>query len=199
MRRGAKPGKAKVDPRLSVARKSPKNEASGRRELEKRLAEALELQTATAEVLQTRNRELSEAQEQQTATAEILRVISRPPTDVQPVFDSIVQRAKRLCKGTGATLFQFDGTLIRVVALDYDTPEHFEAFRQGFPMRLDTPSVVVLAVTDRRVVHIADINVEPDVPAFSRDSARRFGYRSLLMVPMLRDGAPVGAIGVNRV
>jgi hypothetical protein len=87
--KGAKPAKAKAEAARPVARKSRKNEGSQDRQLEKRLADALEReaeavkqQTATAEVLQTRNRELSEAQEQQTATAEILRGISNSPTDI---------------------------------------------------------------------------------------------------------------------
>ena len=73
MRRGAKPGKAKVEPKVPVSRKSLKNQV---RDLEKRLAEALD---------------------QQTATSEILRVISNSRTDVQPVFDMIAERAVKLC------------------------------------------------------------------------------------------------------
>jgi hypothetical protein len=76
MRRGAKPGKAKVEPKVPVARKSLKNEGSRLRDLEKCLAEALD---------------------QQTATSEILRVISNSRTDVQPVFDMIAERAVKLC------------------------------------------------------------------------------------------------------
>jgi GAF domain-containing protein len=68
-------------------------------------------------------------------------------------------------------------------------------------MPLDAPRgpLVVRAITDRRVVHIPDFDVAADVPEFSRASAQRFGYRSLLIVPMLREAEPVGAIGVNRV
>jgi hypothetical protein len=73
-------------------------------EVTRALSEALEQQTATAELQQARTRELAEAHEQQSATAEILRVIASSPTDVQPVFDTIARSAARLCEATRSNL-----------------------------------------------------------------------------------------------
>ena len=92
MRRRAKPAKAKVEAKPPVARKSLKNEGARVRDLEKRLAESLEREKVTGEILQEKNRALTEAHDQQTATSEILGVISSSPTDLQPVFDTIAER-----------------------------------------------------------------------------------------------------------
>src|SRR5262245_2107080 len=102
MRRGAKPPKARIEAKLPVARKSPKDEDPGVRDLEKRLAEALERE--------------AEARDQQTATSEILRVISSSPTDVQPVFNAIANSAARLCEAFDASVLRVDGDDLRLVA-----------------------------------------------------------------------------------
>jgi len=95
MRRGAKPSKARVESKLPVAPKSRKNEGSRVRDLEKRLAEALD---------------------QQTATTEILGVISSSPANAQPVFDAIAVNALRLCDAKGAVVVRYDGALLHVAA-----------------------------------------------------------------------------------
>src|SRR5207245_7710885 len=134
MRRGAKPTKPQVEATPPVARTSLTDEGSRVRELEKRLTEALERQTAAAEVLQTRNRELSEAQEQQTATSEILRVISSSPTDVQPTFDVIAANATRLCDAVNGLVIRFDGHLMHLAAHHNISPERLRALEQIYPM-----------------------------------------------------------------
>src|SRR5262249_8287936 len=83
--------------------------------------------------LQTKNTDLTEALEQQTATGEILRVISRSPTNVQPVFDTIAESAARLCGGTLAGVYRYDGTLIHFVAQHNWTEAGLEAVRDVYP------------------------------------------------------------------
>src|SRR5438477_2886939 len=112
----AKPAKAKVEAELAAVRKLLKSEASRRRQLEKRLTEAQEQQTATAEVLQTRTRELTEALEQQTATSEILRVISSSPTNLRPVLETIAENAARLCGAAHGVVHLVEGGVLPLVA-----------------------------------------------------------------------------------
>src|SRR5262245_44936982 len=103
MRRGPKPAKSK-EAKPPVARKSPKDDAARVRDLEKRLEEALQREAEASKrepvalgQLQARDRELVEAREQQAATGDILKVISSSATDLQPVFDMVVQHAVTLC------------------------------------------------------------------------------------------------------
>jgi signal transduction histidine kinase len=148
--------------------------------------------------LTTAHAQVTESLEQQTATSEILRVISSSPTDIQPVFDTIVKSVARLCDGMFATLHRFDSELLHWVAQHNYTAEGLEAMRRTYPMRADRETASGRAVIDRTVIHIRDFEGDPDVPPRSREIARAFGYRSLITVPMLREGQPVGAIAVAR-
>ena len=146
-----------------------------------------------------RNKDLTEALEQQTATSEILRVISSSPTDVQPVFDTIVQSVMRLCDGVFTTVFRFDGDLIHAVAHHQSiTPEASELFSSVYPLRPSRDSLVARSILDRTAIHAPDVDDDLEVPPASRQLARVLGYRSILGVPMLREGNPIGAIGVGR-
>ncbi len=148
--------------------------------------------------LQARNRDLTEALEQQTATSEILRVISGSPTDVQPVFDNIVCSAVRLCEARFAAVYRYDGDVLDLAGHYNFTPETLAEVRQIFPTRELDGSSVGRAIRERRVVHIADFESDIQAPAFSRRVARTLGYRSMLVVPMLRDEQPAGAVVVGR-
>jgi hypothetical protein len=82
-------------------------------------------------------RELSEARERETATSEVLRVISSSPSDVQPVFNTIVMSAARLCKAQFCWVFRFDGKLLHFVAEYGLSPEYIEAIRRKYPNHPD--------------------------------------------------------------
>jgi signal transduction histidine kinase len=184
MRRGAKPGKAKIDARLSVARTSPKNEGSKVRHLQKRLKEALKRE--------------AEALEQQTATSEILRVISGSPTDIAPVFDAIVESAAQLTGAHVSAVFRFDGELMHYVAGRSPVAGAVEEYQRAFPRPLIPGSPATRAILECRVMQIVDVEHDPHIPAASRELARAAGIRSNLQVPMIRDGIAIGLIGVGR-
>jgi signal transduction histidine kinase len=139
--------------------------------------------------LQGRNRDL-------TATAEILRVISGSPTDVQPVFDTIVRSAVALCDGLFSALYRFDGELLHPAAQHNYTPEDLEEMRRIFPARPTRTLGAGRAILERALVHIPDVQIDPELqyPALFR----AIGFRSGLFVPMLREGAPIGVIFVAR-
>jgi len=146
--------------------------------------------------LEARNRDLTEALEQQTATSEILRVISSSQTDVQPVFDTIVRSAVKLCDGLFSALFRFDGELLHFVSQYNFTPEALESERRVFPAPPNRGQGAARAILERAVVHIPD--VDADLEYRQHAVARAIGFRSGLFVPMLREGAPVGVIMVAR-
>ncbi len=142
--------------------------------------------------LEARNTDLTVALEQQTATAEILRVISRSHTDVQPVFDMIVRSAVRLCDGLFSALFQSDGELLHFAAQHNYTPEALEAAHRVFPARPTRALGAGRAILERAVIQIPDMELDPEF------QHQAIGARSGLFVPMLREGAPIGVIGVAR-
>src|SRR6266508_1747099 len=142
--------------------------------------------------LEARNCDLTEALERQTATAEILSVISSSPTGVQPTFDAIARSAALLCRADLSGVHRFDGELIHFAAQYGRTAEEIEAVRQAFPQRPSRASATARFILSAAVVQIADHHDDPDIV----DSLRMF--RTVLAVPMLREGRPVGSISVAR-
>jgi two-component system, NtrC family, sensor kinase len=145
--------------------------------------------------LEARNRDLSESLDQQTATSEILRVISSSPTDVQPVFDTIVASAVRLCSAHIGAVYQFDGELLHLAAHYNFTTESLEALRSLHPRPPQRDLVSGRAILERAVVQIEDVRADPQ---YLQDVAHVSGWRSMVAVPMLREGVPTGAIVINR-
>ncbi len=141
-------------------------------------------------------RATQDALEQQTATSEILRVISQSPTDVQPVFDTIAANALRLCDAVFSVVYRFDGELIHIAALHNVTPEGVAAFRGAYPCRPHRGGGTQRAILTGSIIHIPDI--QDDLEYVYQDAAEKADYRSVLSVPMLREGLPIGAITVFR-
>ena len=149
--------------------------------------------------LQVRNRDLTEALEQQTATSEILRVISSSPTELQPIFDAIAESAVRLCAGLYSSVVRYDGEMLHLVATNHTMPAALELRRRVYPRRFGTlDGLVDRVIAEGRIVHIADIETDPMVSAWSRAQGRALGYRSFLAAPMLREGKALGVVMVSR-
>jgi len=150
--------------------------------------------------LQARNSEITEALDQQTATSEILHVISSSPTDLQPVFDSILEHATRLCDGHVAALGLYDGDKYQHVAQRGADPEHAKYLLRGPFDPESTPTLIGPMVAERRTIHVPDLR---DTPGY-RNRLRvvmatyEFGARSLLAVPMMKEGRVVGGIFIFR-
>jgi GAF domain-containing protein/CheY-like chemotaxis protein len=142
--------------------------------------------------------ETREALERQTATAEVLKVISESPTDVQPVFDAIAERATRLTGTDYGWVFRYDGKLLHMASVHAVNAEGVDATARAFPMAPGGGSAAARAVRDGTVVNIGDVLEEDDAVYKIKHIARLAGYRSVLTVPMWREDQVIGAITVAR-
>jgi GAF domain-containing protein/HAMP domain-containing protein/anti-sigma regulatory factor (Ser/Thr protein kinase) len=140
--------------------------------------------------------ETNEALEQQTAISEILRTISSSPTDVQPVFEIIGERAEKLCDADISVVSRVDGDTIRLAAVHGAASEGVEAIRGRFPMHVVDETVTARTIRQRAVVHVPDVLADGWYD--TKDVARTAGYRGTLGVPMLRHDQVIGAIFVGR-
>ena len=145
--------------------------------------------------VQARTRDLQESLEQQTASAEILRVISSSPTDVQPVFDAIAHSAAVLCEATNGTVFRLRDGLIHLVGYYSLSQAQLASVQHSFPAPLDRGTASGRAILECGVVHIRDIAADPE---YFAHSLVKTGLHSVLSVPMLRNGEPIGSINVSR-
>ena len=140
--------------------------------------------------------ETKEALEQQTATSEVLRVISQSPTDVQPVFGTIAAAALKLCSANVALVTTFDGELIRLASLAKLRPEGGDGIRNVFPRSPGRDTAASRAILTGNIVHIPDVLEDPEYT--TRAQALAGDFRSILALPLLREGIPLGAISVGR-
>src|SRR5262249_23877224 len=144
--------------------------------------------------VQARTRELSEALDQQMAMSGVLRVISSSPTDLAPVFDTILTNATRLCEGNFALLCRYDGGVLVGEATCNGTPEFTEKF-MGLRITPGREGPTRLAALERRTVHVADMTVEPGFLPMVLQYERA---RTVLAVPLLRETNLVGVITIWR-
>jgi len=143
-------------------------------------------------------RELTGAREQQAVTADILRVMSASPADVQPVIDVIARHAVRLCQGYFSAVFLVDGALIHFRATHNLPPEWLRAIQEVYPVELRARVRPAHVIRERRVIHVIDMQEDPEVPEEERERARLGGYRTWIGVPLLGPTGGVGVIGVAR-
>jgi signal transduction histidine kinase len=139
--------------------------------------------------------ELRESLQQQTATADVLKVISRSTFDLQTVLDTLVESAARLCEADMASINRQHGDAYRQIAHFGQSPA-FEAFMAAHPIPAGRGSVVGRTIVEGKVVHINDIMTDPEF-TFT-EAAKVGGLRTMLGVPMLREGTPIGVIVLQR-
>jgi len=145
--------------------------------------------------VQTRTRDLADSLQQQTATADVLKTISRSTFDLPTVLDALIETAARMSDADqGAITREINGAFFRAASYGYSTA--FADFIRNTPVQIDRGSTVGRALVEGRIVHIADVKVDAD---FTFSPALDSGdFRTALGVPMLREGVPIGVLSLTR-
>jgi two-component system, NtrC family, sensor kinase len=139
--------------------------------------------------------ELRELLQQQTASGDVLNLISRSTFDLQGVLDTLIELAVRLCDADLAAMHRLQGANYRAIATYGGPPSHRE-LAGGVPFEAGRGSVIGRSVLERRPVHVADVLADPDYAL--QDAQEKIGYRTVLGVPLLREGNPIGVIVLMR-
>jgi len=149
------------------------------------------------EAEQASKHELEQSLEYQTATSGVLGIISRSPTNVQPVFDTIAQAAADLCGAQLCNVYRYDGRHIRVVATHLPaSPEVRAVNLKQAPILPGRGSAAARSIANMSIAEVHDIDADPDYEL--RELARAGKFRSAVAVPMVKDDCPIGAIAVAR-
>jgi two-component system, NtrC family, sensor kinase len=143
--------------------------------------------------LERRNTEYGERIEHQAATIDVLKVMSAFPGDPQPVFDLIARQAAKLCSVPAVAVATFDGTLLHLAAQSGFDPAYADAYVARFPRPVGRDSSMGRAILNRRIDQVEDIAADP-----THSFGDVLGHWSVIAVPMLREGMPLGAITLGR-
>jgi GAF domain-containing protein len=152
--------------------------------------------------LTARTADLTEALEQQTATSEVLQVISSSPGDLQPVFEAMLEKAVRVCDATFGNVYRWDGEALHLVATHNTPPAFAEARRRSLRRRDGGNQMLTRILATKTPVHVVDAAALPgyidrsDLPAVQ--TVELGGARTLLAVPMLKEGELIGGFTVYR-
>jgi class 3 adenylate cyclase len=143
-------------------------------------------------------KELAEALDRQAATAEILQIISNSPTSSQPVFDAIVRSGSRLFPDAAISVALPVDDMVKAVAVAESDPARAEAWRQRFPFPLTREYMHGVAILEGRVVDIPDVTKAPDQVSAGARNFLASGYRAVTMMPLMRGDAAIGVLSVVR-
>jgi signal transduction histidine kinase len=139
--------------------------------------------------------ELRESLQQQTATADVLKLISRSTFDLKSVLNTLVESAARLCEADIATIARQKDEYYHVVA-SYGYPPSYQEYVETVPLERGRGSVFGRVLLECKPVQIVDVLADPEYTM--RELQKRAGFRTVLGVPLLREGVPIGLLNVNR-